>query len=165
MIGRRRRKVMLNGEHPSSRTVRAVVRAIQDTDILTEKGGYIFKAALVEGCLYLNLVPTLLGDRRQLHHMLTLGVDSPLIANGFVNTDGSLAVVFLKPGSRPLLREEDLPSARALLLRFCQTLLQWGVAPLLAMDYTTTLTVEETRLLASCPATLRDLTAALQQEL
>lgn len=161
MIGKRQCQVVLNGEHPTGAQGAAVAHALQDPAILTEKGGYIFKGALVEGCLYLELCPTIIAHVRQVHHALDLGVDSPLIVNGFINLDGSLAVVLLKPGASPLLLEADRPAAQALLLHLGQALLAWGVSPELPLDFTTLLTVQECGLLAHCPASLQALVEAL----
>ena len=164
MIGKRRCQVVLNGEHPTGAQGAAVAHALQDPAILTEKGGYIFKAALMEECLHLALCPTVIGAIRQMHHTMVLEVASPLIADGFINADGSLAVVLLKPGAAPLLQAGDRPAAEALLRCLGQTLLGWGLAPQVPLDFITRLTVEECGLLPACPASLGELVAAFEDE-
>jgi hypothetical protein len=162
MLGKRpQRDTILNGSYPAPKLLKQVAAALQDPTILTEKGGYIFKAALTGEVLHIGLLPTLIGHTRSVHHAIDLAVESHMIINGFFNADGSLAMVLLKPGKKPCLTPEDVPAARELMLRFCSCLLAWQMPAHLPLDTTTDLTLHEAGLAEDNPATLGDLIATL----
>ncbi len=162
MLGRHRpHDTILNGSYPAPKLVKQVVAALQDPVILTEKGGYIFKAALTGEVLHIGLIPTLVGDTRKVHHAIDLNIETPMIINGFFNADGTLGMVLLKPGAKPCLTPEDRPLARRLMVCFCQCLLTWGLPQSLPLDLTTDLTLHETGLAEGDPSTLAELLDAL----
>lgn len=152
---------ILNGRPPTPGIIRQVRAAVLDPGILTEKGGYIFKAALADDILHIGLLPTIIGDVRNVHHAINLHVDVHLIINGFFNVDGTLGMILLKPGEKPCLTAEDRPAARRLMIRFCQCLQSWNLPDELPLDTITELMLHEAGLSTENPSTLKQLLTAL----
>jgi len=160
---RSRPKSRLNGERPSRSTVNSVVKALQSKALLTEKGGYIFKAALNGETLVIGLLPGLLNHERTVHHAIKLGFVPELFINGFVTVDQELTLLPMRPGAAPRLTEGDLPAARQLFQRFCACLTDWGLPGTYALDMITQLALAESGITDAPLSDLASLVQGVQQ--
>ncbi len=139
MFHRKRvKKVKLNGSSPSREMIHSVVSAVQSGDILSEKGGYIFKATLSGETLRINIMPAIIEMERSMHHKIVIKGEEPIYLSGSFNADSSLMLFPLTPGKPSMkLSPDQHAHAKTLLARFCTCMLAWGISPALPLDQPT----------------------------
>lgn len=149
--------VVLNGEVPSRRGLAQMARALADPAILTEKGGFLFRAAVLDEVLHVGMVPSFQDGQRNYHYDIPLP-ETRLSLTGFVNPDGSLTVLFVVPGRLPdELTDADRRYARGLYARLAGFLLEAGVPSGTPVEETTRAVIEEAALSAREPMNLTEL--------
>ncbi len=98
------RRVTLNGKAGGHKVGRPWIEALNDPHILTEKAGFLFKAAVRGDHLFLAVVPVLIDGKRSYHYEQHLDNEDAFTLAGDVNASGVFTILF-KPEKMPLSAE------------------------------------------------------------
>ncbi|MBN1256621.1 MAG: hypothetical protein JXA52_02815 [Planctomycetes bacterium] len=155
-------KITLNDEFVEPREVSEILSAVSDQKIILEKGGYVFKASIVDTHLYLGLRPCFLGDRKIYHYDLTLPVDSLFTLSGNFNSNGTITMLFelAKRHVDKLSRKELESKICACALELARFFIGNGIPGGMALDTASQLFLEHSNLFDSIPQTLAELAEA-----
>jgi hypothetical protein len=113
------RTITLNGKTGPSKIARPMIQALNDPRIITEKAGFLFKAAARENHLHLAVVPTLINGERNHHYDHQLQDEDAFTLIGDINATGDFTILF-KPEQRQMS-----PEQKEHYLRNYRTFAQW----------------------------------------
>ncbi len=85
--------VMLNGEAVSAKDLALLAKALSTPDIITEKGGHLFKNRMDGQAFHFGILPNFLNGQRTYHYDIVIG-PSGFNLIGSINANGSLTAVF-----------------------------------------------------------------------
>lgn len=99
--------IILNTKPCSIHDFLEVVRSLADKRILAEKGGYLFKAAFIDGDCHIGIVPWVLDGQRTHHYDIHLINEDMFTLIGSIDAKGEWNLLF-KPekGKRPSATEK-----------------------------------------------------------
>ena len=83
-----------------------MIKGLNDNKIRTEKGGYLFKAAMDEKYFYLGIKPAFLEGQRSYHYHIELPRKLEYFLTGSVNPEGIFSILFI-PRSPELTGKEQ----------------------------------------------------------
>ena len=99
------REVTLNGKTGKPSIARSFIAALNDERIITEKGGFLFKALAAGDRLVLGVTPCFIDGERTYHYDSQLPGEDEFTLIGSVTPDGIFEILF-KPLSMELSPEE-----------------------------------------------------------
>jgi len=118
------RRVTLNGKMGKPSIVKGFIDALNDDRIITEKGGYLFKALTLGRRLVLGVTPYFIEGGRTFHYDTKLPGENEYTLIGSVTPEGIFDILF-KPNSRELSTEDVLRYADSYVI-FARFLLENG---------------------------------------
>lgn len=148
-------RVTLNGDSGKPGTVRSLIRALNDSRILTEKGGFLFKTRLDAGDpthLLLGITPCLLDGQRTYHYDTRLPGEDAFTITGSV-TPGLVFELLFNPPAAVLTDRQRFLFAR-LFVVFARFLLERGLRPGATLGIVTRQLIREAGLLQPPPEDL-----------
>jgi len=162
-------KIILNATRASAGELKQMFRALEDPEILKEKGGYIFRTALAANPtdsekrkLHFSIKPALLEGERTFHYDLILPESIRWILSGCINSTGEIQLLF-KPESRPLT-SEALKGYRKLYSSLASFFLNGGYQGEGVFDMVTQLLIQDAGLFEPTPDNFRALNLILPCE-
>lgn len=99
------REVTLNGKTGKPSIARRFIEALNDERIITEKGGFLFKALAAGDRLVLGVTPCFIDGERTYHYDSQLPGEDEFTLIGSVTPDGTFEILF-KPLSKELSTED-----------------------------------------------------------
>jgi hypothetical protein len=85
--------VIFNGKAVSQDKLRTIVASLSDRNVLTEKGGFIFKSRLDDATLRLGVLPWFVDGARTYHYNIDIG-ESKFNLVGLINANYSITILF-----------------------------------------------------------------------
>lgn len=153
--------VILNGQPASEKDLALLAQALSTPDIVTEKGGYLFKSRMDGETFHFGILPNFLNGQRAYHYEIHIE-PSPFNLIGSINPNGTLTVLFKPDRSKigqPLSHAEKAEYGRqyAQLARF---LLQCGLPATFPLDSVSAGVLREMELAVASDVTLGHLPGA-----
>lgn len=156
-------RVILNNKERNKDDLASLIPALSDRDILIQKSGYIFNSSFSDNSFCLGLLPCCIGGQRTHHYEIDLPEKGKCVLFGFISPNETLAILF-KPGKdiyngvfltgiAEIFRKNYI-----LLARF---LLENGFSEHFGIDFATKNLLEEAKLFATPPTTLKELALQL----
>jgi hypothetical protein len=105
--------------------VSALISAFNSRSILTEKGGYIFKAASDSKKLHFGVLPHFLEGERTHHYDIELPRKFSEVLVGTLNPEGVFSILFIPKNK--LLGNEELSSYRMMYIDLAAGLIERGL--------------------------------------
>jgi hypothetical protein len=151
--------LILNGKALHSKDASRIISSLSDRALLTAKGGYLLKAAVIHGRCYLALLPHMVDGVRQYHYTMQLPVEDPHELGGFINSNGSIEWLFrmdaLTHDSGP--SRDYLRTISEHYVRIARLFLEHGFNGEFSLDFATRNVLGELGLFKGVPQTLADL--------
>lgn len=116
--------MILNGKSGKPSIARSFILALDDERIITEKGGFLFKALAAGDRLVLGVTPCFIDGGRTYHYDTQLPGENKFTLIGSVTPDGIFEILF-KPLSREL-SPEDIRKYADIYVMFARFLLENG---------------------------------------
>ncbi|MCG8571463.1 MAG: hypothetical protein MJB14_15115, partial [Spirochaetes bacterium] len=123
-------KITLNGKSSSEKEMKKIIPVLSNPAILTEKGGYLFKAIIHSDHIFLGLVPYMINNQRMNHYDLVIP-DDPYRLTGFINSNCSLTIIMEVSAEYNKIGLTELQKyhfARSY-IEFCEFLIHFGFNP------------------------------------
>ncbi len=114
----------LNGKTGKPSIALGFIEALNDERIITEKGGFLFKALAAGDRLVLGVTPCFIDGERTYHYDTELPGENEFTLIGSVTPDGIFEILF-KPRSR-ILPSEDIRKYADIYVMFARFLLENG---------------------------------------
>ncbi|NOQ22985.1 MAG: hypothetical protein GQ565_10125 [Candidatus Aegiribacteria sp.] len=145
----------LNGKTGKPSIARSFIGALNDERIITEKGGFLFKALATGDRLVLGVTPCFIDGERTYHYDTRLPGEDEFTLIGSVIPDGTFEIFF-----RPLSKElspEDIRKYADSYVIFARFLLENGYSGHGRLDTVTVSMLREARLFHPAPEDLAGL--------
>ncbi len=125
MVNRKHlREVTLNGKTGKPSIAGGFIEALNDERIITEKGGFLFKALTTGDRLVLGVTPSFIDGERTYHYDSQLPGEDEFTLIGSVTANGTFEILF-KPLSMQL-KPEDIQKYADTYVMFARFLLEGG---------------------------------------
>ncbi|MCK5801572.1 MAG: hypothetical protein KAI66_02010 [Lentisphaeria bacterium] len=152
-------RVVLNQAKMKKKELASVIPALSDRNILAEKSGYIFNSSIVGDSLFLGILPYFISGQRTYHYEIELPDRGKCVLFGFITPNGTIALLF-KP-EEDTYNGELLPGMADIFcdnyVRLARFLVENGFSCAFELDFVTKNVLEEIKLFAELPATIREL--------
>lgn len=148
-------EVTLNGKTGKPSSARSFIRALNDERIITEKGGFLFKALIAGDRLVLGVTPCFINGEKTYHYDTQLPGENEFTLIGSVAPGGIFEILF-KPLSREL-SHEDIREYADIYVRLARFLLENDYSGRGTLDLVTVSLLRETGFFHPAPENLTGL--------
>lgn len=155
-------KIHLNGKRASRSLIKSMIDGFNSREIRTEKGGYLFKAAADESCLYLGVLPEFHMGERNYHYNIDLPGNPEILLSGSLTADGIYTILFIPKNST--LSEYEQKAYRQVYISFAKTMLSQGLKGKGELSMVTTMLLQSSGIMDPAPVSLQELSAYPYQE-
>jgi hypothetical protein len=148
-------EVTLNGEAGKPSLAASFIRALNDAALITEKGGFIFKALIDSRRLVLGVTPCFIDGRRTYHFDTKLPGEDEFTLIGSVTPGGVFEILF-KPASLEISTDSARKYADSYIM-LARFLLENGYSGMGKLDQVTVGMLHEAGLFCPAPESLFEL--------
>lgn len=128
-------RIYINNKKANRKTIKAMIEAISNKTILTEKGGFLLKVTALNDKLYIGIIPNYINGERTHHYDIKIGVENEFTLIGAVNNQIILTLLF-KPAT-PVLSTEARNRYRSVYKLFAEFLFTNGFSQGGELDWIT----------------------------
>lgn len=82
-----------------------VLKSIQNSNILTDKGGFLFRSSMNENNFHIGIIPNFTNGERVHHYDIVLDYEDKYRLTGMFNVDNSLNILFTPPDDKNLITD------------------------------------------------------------
>lgn len=95
-------RIYINGNEAASNELSEAVTAFSDLDLLTEKGGFLFRSLYQDNELHLGIIPCILDGKKTFHHEARLDVESEFTLIGWIAAPSGEFSILFRPARKHL---------------------------------------------------------------
>ena len=150
--------IIINGASITPPEIKKIISAMSDTNILQQKGGYLFMVSINNNCCTLGIQPYQIDGERKYHYELEMPEDDFMLT-GFINSNRSLTLLFtLTPEKyKEGLSKEEKRSFRKVFIKFALLLLEYEFPGSFEIDIVTQSLLISADIVNKEPLTVKDL--------
>jgi hypothetical protein len=138
------KEVRVNKQKAGKKLIKNLISAFNDSSVLTEKGGFLFKVTLTKNLLHIGVIPNFINNQRTYHYDIEIGVENEFTIIGGISNQGVFNLLF-KPKSSPLSPEKKEEYCRVYTV-FARFLVENGLNGTGKLDWITNNLLEESRI-------------------
>jgi hypothetical protein len=148
--------INLNGQKAGRSLIKSMITGLNDKNIRTEKGGYLFKAAADEKTLFLGILPEFNQGERNYHYNIELPGSPEYFLTGSLNPEGIFSILFIPVEKE--LSSASVESYKYIYKILAENLLERGITPPGELNMVTTMILESSGLFPEGPVSLVQIT-------
>lgn len=147
-------KISFNGNLIDNKGFRKVLKSIQNSKILTDKGGFLFRSSITEKNYYIGLIPNFINGERSHHYDIVLDCEDRYRLTGFFNADKTLNILFTPPEDKKLITELFKRELKDSYKKTAAIFMFYGIAGEIELDWITKKILTELNMCSSVPDNL-----------
>ena len=150
-------RIYINNKKANLNTIKAMIEAISNKTILTEKGGFLLKVTVLADQIYIGIIPNFINGERTYHYDIEIGVENEFTLIGAINNQQIFTLLF-KP-INPILSGKAKELYYTAYKEFADFLFTNGYKNIGELDWITQKILTESEVCSNNIKTLKELAA------
>lgn len=148
-------RIYINSKKANRNKIKALIEAISNKTILTEKGGFLLKVTVLADQIYIGIIPNYINGERTFHYDIEIGVENEFTLIGAVNHQQVFTLLF-KPVN-PILPDKAKEQYYTAYKKFADFLFSNGYNNIGELDWITQKILTESNVSNNSIKTLKEL--------
>ncbi len=149
--------ILFNGDIIDNREFSEVLNSVQNSKILTDKGGFLLRSSINSKNFHIGIIPNFVNGERAHHYDIKLDYEDKYRLTGMFNVDNSMNILFTPPDDKSQITDlfkselKDCYKITAAILVF------YGIKGDKKLDWITNKILTEMNMYKAIPNTLKEL--------
>ena len=148
-------RIYINNKKADCNTIKAMIEAISNKTILTEKGGFLLKVTVLTDYIYIGIIPNFINGERTYHYDIEIGIENEFTLIGAINHQQIFTLLF-KP-INPILTSKAKEQYYTVYREFADFLFTNGYNNTGELDWITQKILTESEVCSNSVKTLKEL--------